>query len=402
MDFELWWLLVIIPVVFALGWGASRLDLRQWKREQMDAPRAYFKGLHFLLNEQQDKAIDAFIEAVQYDADTADLHFALGNLFRKRGEYERAVRVHQHLLARADLPASERDRAQYALAQDYLKAGLMDHAEKALLVLKDVPAYKIDVNDSLLTLYERAHDWSLAISTVEVMEEQGVDNLADRKAHYHCELASEAQRRGDGDKILPELKTAHQVSPEAARPLLELTHYYLQHDNIQEALQTCSELLRVAPRFVVLAVPALVQFLKKFDETHLSETDKQTSSEWRKTILNILESAYQQEASLDLLMSFLKLGDDSKKSHDRIMNYLESHMSIIASAALLEMSKAQDKEGELLEEIELVHQTLEKVAKNIDRYRCSICGFEAVRYFWQCPGCQSWDSYPPKRVEELY
>src|SRR5574343_974872 len=131
MDFDLQWLLLGVPVVFALGWLASRLDRRQWKREQQDAPRAYYKGLNLLLNEQQDKAIDAFIEAVQADPDTSELHFALGNLFRRRGEYERAVRVHQHLLARADLPQAERDRAQHALAQDFVKAGLLDRAEAA-------------------------------------------------------------------------------------------------------------------------------------------------------------------------------------------------------------------------------------------------------------------------------
>src|SRR5213592_2307724 len=131
MDFDLQWLLLALPVAFALGWLASRLDLRQWKREQRESPKAYYKGLNLLLNEQQDKAIDAFIEAVQQDPDTLDLHFALGNLFRRRGEYERAVRVHEHLLRRADLPKAERDRAQYALAQDFMKAGLFDRAETA-------------------------------------------------------------------------------------------------------------------------------------------------------------------------------------------------------------------------------------------------------------------------------
>ncbi|MBX3621575.1 MAG: lipopolysaccharide assembly protein LapB, partial [Rhizobacter sp.] len=113
MNFDLQWLLLGLPIAFALGWLGSRLDLRQWKREQHDSPKAYFKGLNLLLNEQQDKAIDAFIEAVQHDPDTSDLHFALGNLFRRRGEYERAVRVHEHLVSRADLPRAERDRAQH-------------------------------------------------------------------------------------------------------------------------------------------------------------------------------------------------------------------------------------------------------------------------------------------------
>ncbi|HLL18499.1 MAG TPA: lipopolysaccharide assembly protein LapB, partial [Rubrivivax sp.] len=120
------WLLIGLPVAFALGWMASRFDLRQLRREREDAPRAYFKGLNLLLNEQQDKAIDAFIEAVQSDPDTTELHFALGNLFRRRGEFERAVRVHEHLLGRADLKASDRARAQLALAHDYMKAGLFD------------------------------------------------------------------------------------------------------------------------------------------------------------------------------------------------------------------------------------------------------------------------------------
>src|SRR5882757_598111 len=118
MGFDFQWLLLGLPLTFALGWLASRLDLRQWRREQKDSPKAYYKGLSLLLNEQQDKAIDAFIEAVQSDPDTSELHFALGNLFRRRGEFERAVRVHQHLLGRGDLPAGERERAQHALAQD--------------------------------------------------------------------------------------------------------------------------------------------------------------------------------------------------------------------------------------------------------------------------------------------
>ena len=130
--------------------SASRLDLRQWKREQRDSPKAYFKGLNLLLNEQHDKAIDAFIEAVQHDPDTSELHFALGNLFRRRGEFERAVRVHQHLLNRADLPQRERERAQHALAQDFMKAGLFDRAEQAYRALEGTP-FDTEARLALLT-----------------------------------------------------------------------------------------------------------------------------------------------------------------------------------------------------------------------------------------------------------
>ena len=130
MDFDLSWILLGLPLAFGLGWLASRLDLRQLRMENRQNPKAYFKGLNHLLNEQQDQAIDAFIEAVQQDPDTSELHFALGNLFRRRGEFERAVRVHQHLLSRADLSSADHDRAQHALALDFLKAGLLDRAEE--------------------------------------------------------------------------------------------------------------------------------------------------------------------------------------------------------------------------------------------------------------------------------
>ena len=152
MDFDLQWLLIGLPLAFGLGWVASRLDLRQLKRERDDSPRAYFKGLNLLLNEQQDKAIDAFIEAVQNDPDTTELHFALGNLFRRRGEFERAVRVHQHLLDRADLKGKDRDRAQLALAQDYMKAGLFDRAESAWRALQGT-GFDGEAQLALLSLY---------------------------------------------------------------------------------------------------------------------------------------------------------------------------------------------------------------------------------------------------------
>jgi len=158
MDFDLSWILLGLPLAFVLGWVASRFDLRQLRIENHQAPKAYFRGLNFLLNEQQDQAIDAFIEAVQNDPDTSELHFALGNLFRRRGEYERAVRVHEHLLSRGDLNLADRQRAQHALALDYLKAGLLDHAEAALRKLEGTP-FEAQARLALLANYERSRDW---------------------------------------------------------------------------------------------------------------------------------------------------------------------------------------------------------------------------------------------------
>src|SRR6187397_849009 len=176
MDFDPQWLLWLALGLggggFVLGWLASRLDARQYRRERQNSLKVYYKGLNLLLNEEHDKAIDAFIEAVQQDPDTSDLHFALGNLFRRRGEYERAVRVHQHLLGRADLPKDERVRAQHALAQDYMKAGLFDRAEDAYKALAG-SAFDTESRLALLDLHERAREWQSAIEVARQLESSG-------------------------------------------------------------------------------------------------------------------------------------------------------------------------------------------------------------------------------------
>src|SRR3989338_1496550 len=213
MEFDLYWLLLAAPVVFLLGWMASRLDLRQLRMENRQAPKAYFRGLNFLLNEQQDQAIDAFIEAVQHDPDTSELHFALGNLFRRRGEYERAVRVHEHLLSRGDLSEADRQRAQHALALDYLKAGLLDRAEDALLKLEGTP-FEQQARLALLANYERSRDWEHAALVAQKLESSGQGSFKGRLAHYLCEQAATLVSAGHTTDATPLLEEAMATAPD--------------------------------------------------------------------------------------------------------------------------------------------------------------------------------------------
>ncbi|OYW16773.1 MAG: lipopolysaccharide assembly protein LapB, partial [Burkholderiales bacterium 12-64-5] len=175
MEFDISWILLGLPLAFVLGWLASRFDLRQLRAENRRAPKAYFKGLNFLLNEQQDQAIDA-------------LHFALGNLFRRRGEYDRAVRVHEHLLSRGDLSRADQERAQYALALDFLKAGLLDRAEAALSQLEGTP-FEGQARLALLAIYERSRDWPHAAGIARKMHDAHQGDFSTRQAHYLCEQA---------------------------------------------------------------------------------------------------------------------------------------------------------------------------------------------------------------------
>ena len=211
MDLDFWWLLAV-PVAFAFGWMASRYDLKALLSESANLPRSYFRGLNFLLNEQPDQAIDAFIEVVKLDPETIELHFALGNLFRRRGETDRAIRIHQNLLSRADLPVNERDHALFELGQDFLKAGLLDRAEEALRRL-DAGEYARDAQRALLTIYEIEKDWVKAIDAAHRLETMGADPLGKEISQFYCELAQEALQRQDAAEAAIQLDLALQANP---------------------------------------------------------------------------------------------------------------------------------------------------------------------------------------------
>ncbi len=387
MEFDISWILLGFPAAFVLGWLASRFDLRQIRRENRSAPKAYFKGLNFLLNEQQDQAIDAFIEAVQNDPDTAELHFALGNLFRRRGEYSRAVRVHEHLLSRADVGRAERERAQHALALDFLKAGLLDRAEDALARLDNTP-YENEARLSRLAIYERAHDWPQAVQIARQMQANGQGDYSTRIAHYLCEQALAQQAQGQLDAARALLQEAQSEAPRAPRPRMELAH--LQHKNGQSAaaLATLLELAAVSPSSVPLVAPLMVELARAGAR----------SSEVRA----LLQANYRAAPSLDVMQCLVAMDELALVPHapaphgrDWYVEHLRHEPSLVAASRWLAHETLAHEEHH-----PAVQRALDNATKPLTRYRCAACGFEARQHFWQCPGCQSWDSYPPLRVEE--
>src|SRR3954469_18711823 len=182
---QLWWL-IGFAIFFVLGWLAARGDIRQVVHEARSLPRSYFKGLNFLLNEQPDKAIEAFIEVVKVDPETIELHFALGSLFRRRGEYDRAIRMHQNLLERADLGAEQKVTALAELGQDYLKAGILDRAEEVFRKLEQ-SKQSAAARSHLLEIYEQEKDWGRAIEMAKSLGAASAEPRSRDVAQYLCE-----------------------------------------------------------------------------------------------------------------------------------------------------------------------------------------------------------------------
>ena len=383
MDFDLSWLLLGLPITFVLGWFASRIDLRQLRFENRQAPKAYFKGLNYLLNEQQDQAIDAFIEAVQNDPDTSELHFALGNLFRRRGEYERAVRVHEHLLSRGDLSRTDRERAQHALALDFLKAGLLDRAEVALQRLEGTP-FEAEARMALLAIYERSSDWPQAAAIADKMDRAAQGDFSTRQAHYLCEQAAAQVAVGQTDEARRLLEKAITIAPSAARARIDLAALEQTAGDQAAAFQTLRQVADAAPAAMPLAAARLAQ---------AASASRQVDA-----ALALLDRSYDSAPSLDVLEAMVTLQERSQglQAREAYVRHLEREPSLVAAAKWLA--------GERLEHEQFhpqVQRALDHAVKPLTRYRCAACGFEAKQHFWQCPGCQTWDSYPARRVEEL-
>ena len=381
MELDLTWILIGLPLAFALGWIASRLDLRQLRIANRQAPRAYFKGLNYLLNEQQDQAIDAFIEAVQNDPDTSELHFALGNLFRRRGEYERAVRVHEHLLARADLSSADRQRAQHGLALDFLKAGLLDRAEDALRKLEGSP-YEGQARLARLAIYERSREWPQAAQVADMLERSGEANFSVRQAHYRCEQAREAFSLGDLDRALTLLQDTVRDIPQAPRARILLGQLLLTRQQASDCLQTLRPLFEQSDPTAPLAAATLAKAAQACGQEAVAR--------------QLLQDFYQQQPSLDVLEAMVTLGGQSTaETRQPFLQHLQKHASLLAASRWLAAAPAQEALPPA------VQKALDSAARPLARYRCAACGFEAKEHFWHCPGCQAWDSYPPRRVEEL-
>lgn len=375
-------LLVGLPITFLLGWTASRFDLRQWNRADKQAPKAYFKGLNLLLNEQTDKAIDAFIEAVQHDPDTSELHFALGNLFRRRGEFERAVRVHQHLLQRADLAAADRERAQHALAQDYMKAGLFDRAEQAFRALEGTP-FETEARLALLGLAERSRDWRTAAEVAALLEKSGTGSFANRIAHYHCELSLEAEARGDAQGAEQLLDKAHACAPQSPRPLVQRAQRLARLGDHAAAWGAWSELRQRSPE-------AYARMAAEVAACALAAGQAEAA-------VQSLAPLFDQQPGIDLLRALATLEGTPAGQSPRLMTLLREQPSLSAALELLDSPRADWTD----EARQGVRDAVARAARPNQRYRCAACGFEAQRHFWQCPGCLGWDTFPPQRIEEL-
>ncbi|WP_374519711.1 lipopolysaccharide assembly protein LapB [Undibacterium squillarum] len=387
MDFEVWWLLGI-PLFFSLGWIAARVDIRQLISDTRTLPRGYFKGLNFLLNDQDDKAIDAFIEIVQLDPEAIELHFALGNLFRRRGETERAIRVHQSLLARPDLPDDQKVQAQYELGQDFFKAGLLDRAEEAFQQLIG-GIYEPQARKSLLEIYQREKEWARAIEAAGSLQESGAGSRQKEIAQFYCELAQDELVQNRFDHALEMLEKAIATDRSNVRASILTGDVFLKQGHPEKAINAWVKVEQQSVPHVALVAQRLMDAYRQLGKL--------------KEGLDLLKSFLEQAPSVDLLevayKAALELGL-TQEANQMVKDELKRTPTLLGLDKLLDV-RMMEAPAELRPELGVVKNLVSGYAHKFARYQCAHCGFKARQYYWHCPGCNGWDTYSPRRTEEL-
>jgi lipopolysaccharide biosynthesis regulator YciM len=387
------WLL-LLPVMFGVGWLASRWDLRLENRmdelERIRQQRSTFKGLSLLLNEQPDQAIETLVKIAQLDPETIELHFSLGNLFRRRGETERAIKVHQHLANRDDLKPRDRDHAAYELGRDFLRAGLLDRAEASLNRVGE-GKFAVPAKESLLEMYQVERDWKKAIIAAhELATLQGKSHQTEI-AQFHCELGQEALRRKDLQEAEQSIQRALQAVPNHSRALILQGDYLMAMDRPAQAIDAWS--------LVADSHPAYMHLLA--DRWMIAHTAINQVDIGLDRLCELLKTQASGEL-LDVVHKHLMTIRGPQIANVMLADVMQHSPSLSALSKLAETRLALEEgsaNAERVLELQSILNLLRQRTTSLARYTCGNCGFRARRFYWQCPGCNNWEAYSPRRAE---
>lgn len=361
------------------------------ERDDEEAPPPlnidYLKGLNFLLNEQTDQALEHFLRMVRVDDKTIETHFALGSLFRRRGEVDRAIRIHQNIIARPDLAAEQRDQALFSLAKDYLGAGLLDRAEKLFVRLAQGSRYQVQALDALCRIYEQERDWEKAIDAGQRLEVLGGKSLALQIAHYHCELAEAAAAKNDFAAARQFVKKAQVGRPRTMRGALTRAHIARDTDDNKTALKLYHRIIDENTYLIAEALPEIVTIYER--ENAIAELEA------------ALTSLLTKNPDMNSLVAYTAIVNDIggiPVIDECVENYMLNEPTLAEFVDLQQLSAGAEDSNESA--LAKVRRALSKLASATPRYQCQECGFSSQRLLWQCPSCRDWETQrPASRVQ---
>jgi len=379
---QLW--LFSIPLLLATGWYIGRSNKSPPEDSASNhISREYFEGLNFLLNEQPDKAVDVFIKLLEVDGDTVETHLALGNLFRRRGEVDRAIRIHQNLIARPQLSKRQRIQALLALGQDYMGAGVFDRAERLFQEVVASGEYTTESLYYLLDIYQQERDWEKALAVAEQLDLASNTKMATAMSHYYCELAIEAKNKGQYDAVSRLLKKALSIDKSSVRASLLLGDLYQQKGQMKEAIRTFKQFKDQDPEFLAESLKAMVPCYE-----HLKQ---------RTEMMSYLTQCLHEAPSTPLVLILadqLKKLEGDKSAANFIAEQLRSQPSITGLNQLIALH-LNSATGQARDDLLILQSLTDKLIETKPEYRCMHCGYAGKVLLWQCPSCKKWSSVKP-------
>jgi lipopolysaccharide assembly protein B len=377
-------LALLLPVAAASGWWAARRSAAKTKETCADRDPAYFRGLNYLLNEQPDKAIDVFIKLLEVDSETVETHLALGNLFRRRGEVDRAIRIHQNLIARPSLSREQRAVALLELGQDYMRAGLFDRAESLFSELVEMGLHRERALSNLKEIYQQEKDWGRCLEVAHQLEAVCGQSHGTEIAHYYCEQAEEAWDAGDPSTAWTLTRKALGVDRRCVRASLLQAQMEQEGGNPKAAIRCYRQAIQQDPEFLPEALPGLLECCGQAgDREDLAAYLRGLYGQQRDTrVLLVLADLVQQEAG-------------EAAAEGLVRQHLQQHADLLALERFVALQRRDGDGGVQRDTLDILQQLLRRLRERQPAYQCSRCGFSARRLHWQCPGCKGWGTVRP-------
>lgn len=381
---KLTWLLltlVCIGIAWLLGYRARPKE--ESPRKKVNLPRDYLIGLNFLLNEETDKAVDIFIKMLEVDSDTVETHLAVGKLFRRRGEVDRAIRIHQNLIARPQLEKVYREQSLYELGQDYLSAGMLDRAERIFLELANEKSHSAQALRTLIDIYQQEKDWQNAVATASRYETVTRQNMQPVIAHYYCELADSSLNKKQYDQALLFLDKALDADRTCVRASLLKAKVHMANEEYKQALRYLKSIKDQNPNYLSESIDLLATCYQKLhQENELVVYLKKLVEEYpRVPVVLILAERIRQWKGDKVAASF-------------VADYVRRYPSLRGLSLFINLY-ISSAEGRAKEDLHILQNLMRKILTNKPDYKCTSCGFPGKSLHWHCPGCKQWSTMLP-------
>jgi lipopolysaccharide biosynthesis regulator YciM len=380
-------LFLLLPIAAAYGWYMGHRSAQQDKQNQSNQiSRQYVAGLNLLLSDQSDKAVDHFIELLQVDDETIDTHLALGNLFRSRGEVDRAIRIHQNLISRSGLTLEQKHIALQQLARDYMVAGFLDRAERIFEQLLEEPEHRESALLQLTTIYQQTREWVKAIEHAHILVKLGRKEIRRSIAHFMCELASDAQSMRDDAKAIQLYKKALSEDSRCVRASIGLGRLYLEKEDYQHTIHYLELVLEQDIDFVSEILPTLAECYH-----HTGQEQK---------LVDFLRQCIVQQAgaSAELMLAQLVAHHEgSEVALELLTKQLVKNPTMKGFYRLMDYHLAEAEEGRAKDSLSALQTMVGEQIRVKPHFRCRKCGFSSHSLYWQCPSCKSWGTVKPIR-----